>query len=86
MLDGMYNLIHMLLFTIRDLIERSMMVQTRTAHMQRAVQVVFGNMVDMGDRMNSHPGMNSARISCPDSAILPLEASHRLKGIYCCKG
>ncbi len=82
MLDCMYNLIYRLLFTIRDLIERHMTHRTRRTDMECATQVVFGNMIDMGDHVNGHPGMNSAHIPCFDSAILVLETSHRLESTY----
>ena len=86
MLDGTYHLTYRLPFTIRDLIKRHIAQYARRACAHRAVQVVFGNMVDMGDRMNGHPGTNSFDISRFDSVILLLETLHRLKGIESSKG
>ncbi len=86
LLDDTYNLVYRPSLTIRDLIERRTTERTRSVNLQRAVQVVFGDMVDMGDYLNGHPGMNSAHISRFDSTILLLETSHRLNGIYSSKG
>jgi len=82
MLDAMNNLIYRLPFTLRKLIERYMTEWCRIVHTEGAAQVVFGNMVNMGAHMNGHPGTNSMHISCFDSAILLLETSRRLPGIY----
>jgi len=54
----------------------------RVAKLQRAVEVVFGNTVDMGDRMNSHPGVYRAYIARFERAVLLLETSYRLIRIY----
>src|SRR5438105_2732918 len=78
MLDGAYNLIHRLSFTIRDVIERRMTQHLRTTYIKRTVQVIFGNVVDIGDHMDGHPGMNSMYIFRSDSLILLLETSHRV--------
>jgi len=86
LLGGSYNTIYRLPFTYRDLIERCVTTLTRIADMQRAIEVVFGNMVDMGDHRNGHPGVNSFHISCLESSLLLLEISHCLKGIYSSKG
>jgi hypothetical protein len=86
MLDTTYNLVDRLALTIRNLIERHMTDQAWRAETQRTAQVVFGNVVDMGDRMNGHPGMNSAHIFRFDSAILLLETSYRLNGVESSKG
>jgi len=82
MLDGMYELVYRLPFTGCNLIEGRMTI----VYLERAGQVVFGNMADMGDHMNGHPGANSLYISCFDRAVLLLETSHRLNGIYSSKG
>ena len=82
MLDGMYELVYRLPFTGRNLVEG----RTTIVYLERAGQVVFGNMADVGDHVNGHPGANSLYITCFDRAVLLLETSHRLKGIYCGKG
>src|SRR5579863_1952354 len=86
MLDGVYNHTYGLSLTMRNPIQRYMTEQTSAADMQRAVQVVFRNMVNIGNYMNSHPGVDGVHIPCFDSAILLLEASHSLQGIYSSKG
>ena len=86
MLDAVNNLIYGLPFTLRNLIEGYMTQWFRIAHIKRVAQVVFGNIVNMGDHVNGHPGTNSVHISCFDSAILLLETSRRLPGIYGSKG
>jgi len=86
MLNATYNLIYRLVFTLCNVIERQVTEWKRITYIERAVQVVFGNMVNMGDRMNGHPGTNSFHITCFDSAILLLETSRRLHGIYGSKG
>jgi len=63
-----------------------MMEQGRIVDLQRVVQIVFGNAVDMGDHVNGHPGMNSAHITGFGSVILLLETLYRLKGICSSKG
>ena len=69
-LYGMYNPNHGLSFTTRNLIERRMIERITTGNIQRVVQVVFGNVIDMRDHMNSHPGTNRTHISRPDTTIL----------------
>ena len=86
MLEAMNNLIYRLPFTLRKLIERYMTERFRIAYIERVAQVVFGNIVNMGDHVNGHPGANSADITCFDSAKLLLETSRRLHGIYFSKG
>lgn len=81
-LDGIYELVYRLPFTSRNLVKGRTMI----VYFERVGQVVFGNMADMGDHVNGHPGANSLYISCFDRAILLLETSHRLKGIYPSKG
>jgi len=67
---------------MRDLIERHVTERTGIAYMQRAIQVVLGNMIDTGDPMNSHPRINSAYISRLDLSRVLLEMSHCLNGTY----
>ena len=86
MLNGMHYLIYRLFFTARDLIECHMANRTRSANVERSTQIVFGNMIDMGDHMHGHPGMNGAHIPCFNGAILLLKTSHRLKGTCGSKG
>lgn len=82
MLDGMYELVYRLPFMSRNLVKGRTMI----VYIERIGQVVFGNVADMGDHVNGHPGANSLYISCFDRAILLLETSHCLKGIYTSKG
>ena len=86
MLDGTYHLVYRLSFMTGEFIERRMAVLVRIANLQRAVQVVFGNIVDLRDHMNSHPGMNCTHITCLDFTILPLETLHCLQSINGSKG
>ena len=86
MLDDMYNLIYRLPFTTGKLIESHSMEQGRIVKLQRVIKIVFGNVVDMGDHVNSHPGFNSAYVLCFSSAILLLETLYCLKGICSSKG
>ncbi len=58
----------------------------RVVHSERAVQIVFGNMANMGNHMNSHPGAYRTHISCFDRAILVLEIVYCLKGPDSSKG
>ena len=51
------------------------------ADVERTVQVVFGNMVDVRDHMNGHPRMNGIHILCFDCAILLLKILCCLEGI-----
>src|ERR1700730_10410217 len=54
----------------------------RITDFQRAREVVFGNMVEVRDHMNCHPGANSAHIPRFERVILLLETSHRLISTY----
>ncbi len=62
---------------VRDLVERGMMELRSIADVERTIQVIFGNMVNMRDHMNGHPGVNGIHILCFDRTILLLE-------ILCC--
>jgi len=73
-------------FATGNVIERRMMEESEIGYVERAGQVVFGDMTDVGDDMKSHPGTNGADISCFDGTILLLETSCRLKGIDSSKG
>ncbi len=86
MLDGMYNLIYRLVFTVRELIKRGMTEHNRIFHTKRVIQIAFGNMANGGNHVNSHPGMNGIHIPRFGSTILPLETSCRLEGIGSSKG
>jgi len=55
-------------------------------NLQRVIQVVFGNIVDMRNHMNCHPGMNRTHIAGFHIAILLLEVLYCLKSIYSSKG
>ncbi len=68
------------------LIKRGMMELISIADLERAVQVIFGNMVYMRDHTNGHPGMNGIHILCFDCTILPLEILGCLEGICSSKG
>lgn len=81
LLQRMDNLIDWLAFPPGDLVKRCMMECRRILQRERTIEVVFGNMVDIGDHMNSHPGMNGAHISSFDGFILLLEHARRLNGI-----
>jgi hypothetical protein len=48
---------------------------------KRVVQGVFGNMVQMGNRMDSHPRTHCTHISGIDLPILLLESVYCLKGL-----
>src|SRR5450755_3545729 len=79
--QGTYNLIGRLACMIRDLVERGMMEHRSIADVERAVQVIFRNMVYMRDHMNGHPGVNGIHILCFDRTILSLEILCCLEGI-----
>src|SRR5439155_27369089 len=86
MLDGTYNLIYSLAFTTSKLIKGDMTEHNRILHIERAVQVAFGNMANRGNQVNGHQGMNGIHISRFDSTILHLETSCCLEGIDGSKG
>ncbi len=86
MLDGKYHLVYWLSLMTGEFIERRMAVRIRVANLQRVVQVVFGNFVDLRDHMNSHPGVNGIHVTCLDLTILSLETLYCLKSINSSKG
>ncbi len=81
MLNGMYHLIYRLAFIRGQFIEGRMTVLIRIANLQRVVQVVFGNIVDTRDHLNSHPGVNCTHVTFLDLTILLAETLHCLNSI-----
>jgi hypothetical protein len=53
---------------------------------ERVVQIIFGNVVNMGNHMDSHPGTHSTYISCFDSTVLLLKIMNCLKSPDSSKG
>lgn len=86
MLDGIYHMVYRLSLMTGEFIKRRMAIRIRVAKLQRVVQVVFGNFVDLRDHMNSHPGVNGTHVTCLDLIILLPETLHCLKSINRCKG
>jgi len=81
-LHGLDKLINRLPFIARDLVECEMTKLRGVASRQRVREIVFGDMVEVSDHMNRHPGANSAHIPCFERVILLLETSHRLIGTH----
>ena len=81
MLNCMDYLIYRLLFTISNLVERRFAQGSGIADDKRATQVGFGNVVNVGDHMQGHPGTNRPHISYFDRAVLLLKIVYRLRGI-----
>ena len=61
-------------------IERRMAKLSWITYSERAVEVVFGHMINMGNYMYSHPGTYCIHISCFDLAILLLKIVECFKG------
>jgi len=80
-LEGSYHLRHRLPFATGNLIERRVTQNLRTVDLQRVLEVNFGNVIDMRDDVNSHPGVNCTHISLLKLAILILETLHRVISI-----
>lgn len=53
--------------------------------MQRLVQVAFGNVIEMRDKGNSHPGANRADIACDRELVFLLEPLESLNRLLCAK-
>ncbi len=81
-LQGLDKLIDRLPFIARELVECKMMNLLRITNRQRMREVVFGNLIDASDHVNSHPGANSPHIARFERVILLLETSHRLISTY----
>src|SRR5690348_11302130 len=79
-LHSLDKLADRLLFRAGDLVECEMADLLRIADCQRAREVVFGNLIDAGDHMNSHPGPHSTDIARFDRTVALLEITHRLTG------
>ena len=53
--------------------------------MQRLIQVAFGNMIEMRDVGNGHPGANCPDIVCDHELVFLLESLESLHRLHCAK-
>src|SRR5450759_141252 len=82
MLQGLDKLVDRLSCIARDLVECEMTKLLSIADRQRVGEVVFRNMIEARDHINSHPGANSTHIARFERITLLLETSHCLIGPY----
>ena len=80
-LDVAYKAIQREFDAVGQLAQGKMMHRSVIGNMQRLVQVAFGNIVEMRDKGNGHPGANRADITCDREFVFllkPLESLYRL--------
>jgi len=84
-LDVVNKAIHRAFDAVGQLAQGKMMHRSIIGNMQRLVQVAFGNMIEMRDIGNGHPGANGADIACDRELVILLKPLESLYSLHCAK-